>query len=206
MSELTVGLTVFFRPSEAPAGEEMRATVQAVEGREVTLGVEKGDAQSLSVGDGIKIKYWDEEAIYYGSSQVLAAPQDNQVVVGQPGEAVSLQRRMRFRLKTELPFTFEILSAANSRLVSEEAHDSVTRDISAGGLAFESELKLQEEDQLLVNLPLGDVVVHALGRVVRTERIGASTGVSLELRQLTPEEQNHVLRFLEEHRGQEIGI
>jgi hypothetical protein len=56
----------------------------------------------------------------------------------------------------EVPFSFSILRAAESELVSETVFDTQTHDISTGGLRFETSLPLKEEDQLQLKLLLSE--------------------------------------------------
>ena len=79
--------------------------------------------------------------------------------------------------------------------------NATTRDISVGGLAFETPLPLQVEDKLEIHLQLSSSQrVNVVGWVVRCEPAQDKEkdlcSVALMFLQLRAEEQSQLLKFL----------
>ena len=93
------------------------------------------------------------------------------------------------------------MAAAQHQLVSDQLHKGKTENLSMNGLRFQTDLPLSEGDEIVVVLPLTPPdQINAGGRVVRAERESGERFliVSVALRQLSPEEQNSILKFMEE--------
>ena len=69
-------------------------------------------------------------------------------------EGMTLGRRKSFRLRTEIPFSFIVTQAAQKGIVSQKACDSMIRNISEGGIAFDTNLSLKVGDELKVDVCL----------------------------------------------------
>ncbi len=151
-------------------------------------------------GSQVRIKYWDEGAIaYLWKAEILEASKRNIVAV-LLGEGVTVQRRLSYRVRRQIRLACTVIDAAERNLVGEE-FKCKTKDISVGGLGFETHLPLDEGDRLAVRIYFSrrnqmDVV----GWVVRAtpfERHGeVINSVALQFLHCEDKDQNHLLRFL----------
>ena len=100
-------------------------------------------------GSKVRIKYWDEGAIaYFWEAKILKASKRS-VVAKLQGGGITVQRRQSYRVRTEVRLACTVIDAADRYLVGEE-FKCKTKDISVGGLAFETYLPLDAGDRLAV--------------------------------------------------------
>ena len=70
-------------------------------------------------------------------------------------ESESLQRRNFFRMACDVPTSFMLLKKNESGCpVSNEFHDGIICNLSGGGVKMITDLEMEEEDRLLISLPL----------------------------------------------------
>jgi len=150
-------------------------------------------------GERIRIKHCVEESICYWAGEVLkVVGRENQyMAISIEGEGVTLCRRKSLRLSSEIPLSFIVSQAKQKELVSEKALDSMIRNISVGGIAFETDLALEVGDELKVNVSLPRLVqVSAEGWVVRSEKVKLDgrclNSIALEFLGLEPEQQRQI--------------
>lgn len=150
-------------------------------------------------GERIRIKRWDEGSIYYWAGEVLkiVGSANQNMAISIKGEGVTLCRRNSLRLSSEIPLSFIVSQAKQKELVSEKAFDSMIRNISVGGIAFETDLALEVGDELKVNVSLPRLVqVSAEGWVVRSEKVKLDgrclNSIALEFLGLEPEQQRQI--------------
>ncbi len=94
-------------------------------------------------------------------------------------------------------------TASSTQIIGEEVLDAEIKDLTIGGLAFETDLPLKAGDKLDMNLRLpSSKVVNAVGSVIRsTQRDEESLyTVAVKFFQLDREGQNTLLLFLSESR------
>ena len=151
-------------------------------------------------GEEVRIKYWDEGAIaYFWEAKILKASKRN-IVAAWLGGGVTVQRRQSYRVRTQVRLACTVIDAVERYLVGEE-FNCKTKDISVGGLAFETRLLLEEGDRLAVRIHFGpsnqiDVVGWIL-RATPIERHGeVINSVALQFLHCEAKDQNHLLRFL----------
>ncbi len=102
-------------------------------------------------GSQVRIKYWDERAIaYFWEARILKASKQS-VVAKLLGGGITVQRRQSYRVRTEIRLDCTVIDAADRYLVGEE-FKCKTKDISVGGLAFETYLPLDAGDRLAVRI------------------------------------------------------
>ncbi len=168
---------------------------------EVCLELARPTYQDLfQEGEKVRIKYWDEGAIaYFWNARILKASKRNIVAALLEG-GVTVQRRQSYRVRTQIRLTCTVIDAAEGHLVGEE-FDCKTKDISVGGLAFETDLLLDEGDRLAVRIhfsPSNQIdVVGWILRATQIERHGEIiNSVALQFLHCEAKDQNHLLRFL----------
>ncbi len=111
-----------------------------------------------------------------------------------------MQRRQSYRVRTQIRLACTVIDAADSYLVGEE-FKCKTKDISVGGLAFETYLPLDAGDRLAVRVHFSatnkiDVVGWIL-RATPIERNGeVINSVAVQFLQCEAKDQNHLLQFL----------
>ena len=195
------GQTIFVAAVESDSRDEVSAEVTEVSDNGLFMVIAVSDEEfKCKKGDVLRVRSWDEAAVYYSDCEVVKSGKGGSIHISRPASAVTLQRRRKLRSDVEISFSFTIMAAAQHQLVSPEIHEAKTENISLNGLRFQTSLPLSEGDEIVVVLPLTPPdQLNAGGRVVRTER---KTGerflvVSVALRQLSPEEQDSILKFME---------
>ncbi len=202
-----VGQSVFLRSAQGDTKQEHLAKVVQVSDSEIGLEFSEsrrssprtGSQFQTQTGDSLKLRCWDEEAVYYFEVDVIEVGKDGIIQVSRPEAGVTLQRRRTLRTDLEVPFSFTVLAAAQGQLVTDEFHEAKTENISLSGLRFESELPLSEGDEILVTLPMISIgEITASGRVIWTQRKSGThlLSIGVRLRQLMPEEQDQILQFM----------
>ncbi len=151
-------------------------------------------------GSKVRIKYWDEGAIaYFWEAKILKASKQC-VVAKLQGGGITVQRRQSYRVRTEVRLACTVIDAADRYLVGEE-FKCKTKDISVGGLAFETYLPLDAGDRLAVRIHFSPnnqiVVVGWILRATPIERDGEVINtVAVQFLQCEAKDQNHLMRFL----------
>ncbi len=183
-----------------PKGE-IPAMVTQSSPDEVCLELARPTSQDLfQEGSQVRIKYWDEEAIaYFWEAEILKASKRS-VVAKLLGGGITVQRRLSYRVHTQIRLACTVIDAAERNLVGEE-FSCKTKDISVGGLAFETHLPLDAGDRLAVRIhfsPSNQMdVVGWIVRATPIERHGeVINSVALQFLHSEAEDQNHLLRFL----------
>ena len=159
------------------------------------------------IGDQVRIKYWDGKAVVYcwvATVVKIAGTNGQHVAMSIRDTGVTLQRRKSVRLRVSIPFSLTVTRATQIPLIGENVADALTQDIAVGGLSFETNLPLVENDKLEMNLHFTESQsVNALGWVVRSEPVeGNGEGLSLvgvEFLQLDERDQVELLEFLASH-------
>ena len=151
-------------------------------------------------GSQVRIKYWNEQAItYFWEAEILKASKRN-VVVALLGGGITVQRRQSYRVRTQIRLACTVIDAVDRYLVGEE-FNCKTKDISVGGLAFETHLPLDAGDRLAVRIHFSPShQIDVVGWIVRAtpiERHGeVINSVALQFLHCEAKDQNHLLRFL----------
>ena len=151
-------------------------------------------------GSQVRIKYWDEGAIaYFWEAKILKASKRNVVAKLLEG-GITVQRRQSYRVHTQVRLACTIIDATDRYLVGEE-FKCKTKDISVGGLAFETYLPLDAGDRLAMRIhfsPANQIdVVGWILRATPIERDGEVINtVAVQFLQCEAKDQNHLLRFL----------
>jgi c-di-GMP-binding flagellar brake protein YcgR len=150
-------------------------------------------------GERVRIKHWDKGSIYYwvGEVRKVIGPESQNMAISIDGEGVTLGRRKSFRLRTEIPFSFIVTQAAQKGIVSQEPCDSMIRNISEGGIAFDTNLSLKVGDELKVDVCLpGPTQMSTEGWIVRSEEVKPDGkclySVALEFLELKPEQREQI--------------
>ena len=108
----------------------------------------------FQAGESVGIRYWDKAAIVYSWDAVVVDTSGlrKQRVEVSIDRGVVVQRRKSCRVCLPIPFSFTVIGAAESQLISKKVLKGISQNISAGGLVFETSLPLKVGDQLVLNL------------------------------------------------------
>ncbi|MCH8320067.1 MAG: PilZ domain-containing protein [Acidobacteria bacterium] len=181
--------------------QALAATVVTSSPAEIWLELARPTSQDLfQEGEGVRIKYWDEEAIaYFWEAEILKASKRSVVAKLLDG-GITVQRRLSYRVHTQIRLACTVIDAAERNLVGEE-FSCKTKDISVGGLAFETHLPLDVGDRLAVRIHFSrSNQIDVVGWIVRAtpiERHGeVINSVALQFLHCEAKDQNHLLRFL----------
>ena len=102
-------------------------------------------------GSQVRIKYWDERAIvYFWEAKIIEVTKRN-VVAKLLGAGVTVQRRQSYRVHTRIRLVCTVIEATNHYLIGEE-FKCKTKNLSVGGLAFETHLPLDVGNRLAVRI------------------------------------------------------
>ena len=151
-------------------------------------------------GSQVRIKYWDEGAIaYFWEAKILKAAKRS-VVAKLLGGGITVQRRLSYRVRTQIRLACTVIDAADRYLVGEE-FNCKTKDLSVGGLAFETHLPLDEGDRLAVRIHFSPTnQIDVVGWILRATPIECHgeviNSVALQFLHCEAKDQNHLLRFL----------
>ncbi len=112
-----------------------------------------------------------------------------------------MQRRKSCRVCLPIPFSFTVIGAAKSQLISKKVLKGISQNISAGELVFETSLPLKVGDQLALNLHLSSSSnFDTRGWVVRSQPVESRgddlQSIALMFQQLEPKERDRLLKFL----------
>ena len=158
-------------------------------------------------GRRVRIKYLDDRTIVFcwDAEVIKIVGTDNSyVAVSIRSDGLTLQRRQSYRVCAQIPFSFTVIDAAETRLIGETVLDSETQNIGAGGLKFDTHFQLQVGDTLALNLELpASRIRNMAGWVVRSEPVACGGkslySVALKFLQLEEREQHKLLQFLQSH-------
>jgi len=157
----------------------------------------------FQAGEKVGIRYWDRGAIVYSwaAEVVDTSGLRKQRVEVSIDRGVVVQRRKSCRVCLPIPFSFTVIGAAESQLISKKVLKGTTQNISAGGLAFETSLPLKVGDQLALNLHLpSSSNFDTQGWVVRSQQVENRgddlRSIALMFQQLEGKERDRLLKFL----------
>ncbi len=195
--------------------QALAATVVTSSPAEIWLELARPTSQKLfQEGEGVRIKYWDEEAVvYYWDAKVINITPSGKrhVAISIHDKGVTVQRRKSPRVSVHIPFWFTVIDAADSKLIGKRVVDSQTENISVSGLLFKTCLLLQAGDKLEMHLHFPPShPLNAVGWVVRSnpfELDGTPLNlVALEFLQMEEEEQCHLLEFLVQYQNHQATV
>ena len=151
-------------------------------------------------GSRVRIKYWDEQAIAYFWEAAVLKTSKHTVVVTLRGGGMTVQRRQSYRVRTQVRLACTVIDAAYRYLVGEE-FNCKTKDISVGGMAFETHLPLDVGDRLAMRIHFSpnnqiDVVGWILRAIPIERNEEVINSVALQFLHCEAQDQNHLLRFL----------
>ena len=152
-------------------------------------------------GSQVRIKYWDEAAIaYFWEAEILKASKRSVVAKLLDG-GVTVQRRQSYRVRTQIRLVCTVIDAANRYLLVGEEFSCKTKDISVGGLAFETHLPLDTGDRLAVTIHFSrSHQIDVVGWIVRAtpiERHGeVINSVALQFLHCEDKDQSYLFWFL----------
>jgi len=168
---------------------------------EVCLELARPTSQDLfQEGEGVRIKYWDEEAIaYFWEAEILKASKRSVVAKLLDG-GITVQRRLSYRVQMQIRLACTVIDAAERNLVGEE-FSCKTKNLSVGGLAFETHLPLDAGDRLAVTIHFSPShQIDVVGWIVRAtpiERHGeVINSVALQFLHCEANDQNYLFQFI----------
>ena len=155
-------------------------------------------------GDETRLQYFGEGILYAGEVTILKVPPDSPyAAISVPSEVTALQRRGILRTPVEIPLSFSTPSG--------ELAKSTTRDISVGGLRFESAVPFEVRDEIEVKLNLtATEEVSTSVQVITSSQIEQEgqtlISVGTQFVELQLDDQIKILQFLIEAQPSEEGL
>jgi c-di-GMP-binding flagellar brake protein YcgR len=184
--------------------EELGATVAKISPGQLALEVSGPTLECpFQAGEKVEIRYWDKgTAVYSWNGEVVEmSGLEKQRIDVSVGRTVVVQRRTSCRVCLPIPFSFTVVGAAESQLVSRKVLQGTTQNISMGGLAFETHLPLKVGDRLETDLHLSPSLhIDTGGWVVRSRSIRGRERdlrlIALMFHQMEEEDQDRLSKFL----------
>ena len=198
---LKIGLALTI---QGQAEGELEATLKTISPGQLGLELSRPTLRlPFQKGEKVGIRYWDRGAIVYSwdAEVVGTSALRKQRVEVSIDRGVVVQRRKSCRVCLPIPFSFTVIGAAKSQLISKKVFKGTTRNISAGGLVFETSLALKVGDQLALNLHLpSSSNFDTRGWVVRSRpaenRGDDLQSIALMFQQREAKEQERLVKFL----------
>ncbi len=196
---LQVGFTVMVQREK----KQFKASVTALTETEIVVDLLNGKTvPQFEQGGEVRIKYWDESGIYFCSGAVLRAS-GTSLAVSVYSEPIAMQRRVVVRLAFAVPLSIRVTESSHQGLASQKLYEAQTRNISLGGLSFETGLPLKPADVLELQIKLPSREIGATGEVVTAERTMLEgkgvNSVGVEFFELPAKTRNQLMEFLMEH-------
>ena len=198
---LKIGWTLVL---QGKSEEELGATVAKISPGQ--LGLELSGPTSefpFQEGEKVEIRYWDKGTVVYSWTGEVAERSglEKQRIDVSVDRKVVVQRRTSCRVCLPIPFSFTVVGATESQLVSRKVLQGITQNISIGGLAFETHLPLKVGDQLETDLHLSPSLhIDTGGWVVRSQSIPDRERdlrlIALMFHQMEEKEQDRLSKFL----------
>ena len=186
---------------------ERVAVVTKIASQETWITLTRSTPILFKESDPVRLKHWKAGNTYYWGEQVLKLPGSptEEMAVSRNLEKVNIERRQSFRVHSQVPLSFSVVHAAQSRLVTENIFNSKTQNISNGGLAFRTDLPLEVGDELQMSLDLiSSRPVSTYAWVVRSELDDLGLySLGLEFLELSRETRNQFQRFLARYEVEE---
>ena len=198
---LKIGLALTI---QGQAEGEFEATLKTISPGQLGLELSRPTLRlPFQKGEKVGIRYWDRGAIVYSwdAEVVGTSGLRKQRVEVSIDRGVVVQRRKSCRVCLPIPFSFTVIGAAESQLISKKVLKGTTQNISAGGLVFETSLALKVGDQLALNLHLpSSSNFDTRGWVVRSRpaenRGDDLQSIALMFQQREAKEQARLVKFL----------
>jgi len=124
----------------------------------------------------------------------ISGPENQSATISIHNVGVTVDQRASLRLNTLIPFSFMIVDATETKIISEQLVKSNTRNISTGGLSFESDLPLTEGNHLQLSIQVSPTQsVNFMGWVVRCEAAQEDSKKLVAVEFLQPEKKEERL-------------
>ncbi|MEE8348381.1 MAG: PilZ domain-containing protein [Acidobacteriota bacterium] len=196
---LRVGFTVMIEVEK----RQTKASVTLLTETEIVVELLSDKAGPLfEEGGKVRVKYWDNSGIYFCSGEVLRVSGIS-LAISVYSEPIAMQRRGVARLAFEVPMSIRVTESSHQGLASQKVYQAKTRNISVGGLSFESTLPLKTADVLELQIDLPSQKIGTTGEVVSSakalkdgENVNA---IGVEFFDIPSETRNQLMEFLMEH-------
>ena len=182
----------------AATEKKIGALVHKIFENEVWLNLLKPSADNFQEGETVQFQNLEDGKTYTGETQIMQiSPDGNNMAIAVPEKLSELQRRSSLRLQMEIPISYALMGG------EEEAEpiQGKTRDLSIGGLRFDSSVPLEVGNELQITLDLTpSLQVDAGIKVISAEQIESNgevlTTVGSQFVELALDDQIKVLQFL----------
>lgn len=187
---------------ESKTKQELAASVADFSAEEIHLAMAASEFV-FRQDEEVRIKYWEEGVVYCWNARIMSLPGDRKMVISLLDRGLTVQRRKFPRYSLAIPISFLVTDASKTWLIGK-SQECRTRDLSLGGVCFESTFPLEVGDKLALKLqPPRLQKLSASGWVVRSEPVleGGKPFrlLALEFLQLEESEQKLLLQFLATH-------
>lgn len=135
----------------------LRGVVMGMTPQEVTVAFPdlSGIPSSYSSGRALLVKFWSHLGIHHAKSVIVRTGglgTHPGMVIQRFGSFETVQQRRYFRVVTSLQAAFAVLKSAYQEAQGRKDVRAATRDISAGGMSFETSLRLAPGDLVRITV------------------------------------------------------
>ncbi|HEX3033457.1 MAG TPA: PilZ domain-containing protein [Bacillota bacterium] len=191
-------------------GSALKAQVESVTADGLVLNISSfdGKANQLEPGVAVKLVYVDQTAIYSFESVIDSVISGTRGVfsIARPDHINRSQRRNFVRIDVNVPIDY--CQGDEENIFLAKNFSTVTRDLSGGGVKFESEVNLPVGTILDVVLTIpGKSKVAAVGQVVRCFPLGGlrpKYSIGLEFIVIEKKDREQIIQFVFEFQRQQI--
>jgi hypothetical protein len=167
-------LTRAYPSKRNPVEKQEAKVVRICPKSEIRLELSESSCDDYQNGEQVWVQYREKGTIYCWNAEVVkvSGPDNRSVTLSIASDGMILQQRQAPRIRVPVPFSFVVTGASEPSLMNQKFHDCKVRDISVGGLRFETQLPLKVGDRLALELQLSSSQrLRAFGSVVRSKKI-----------------------------------
>jgi predicted enzyme related to lactoylglutathione lyase/c-di-GMP-binding flagellar brake protein YcgR len=182
----------------AATQKKIGALVYKIFENEVWLNLSAISTENFQEGETVQFQTLEGGKTYSGETQIIQISPDGQnMAIAVPESLNELQRRASLRLQMGIPISYALMGGEKEA----EPTQGNTRDVSIGGLRFNSSVPLEVGNELQITLDLTPSLQVSAGiKVISAEQIESNgevlTSVGSQFVKLELDDQIKVLQFL----------
>ena len=158
----------------------------------------KEELVPLRVGAGIVVFFTGNNAAYTFNSQVIDREKEKVpvLVIEPPDEINRIQRRDYFRLEVQVELQYRLLDE-DGKPVEEDFIESVTLDISAGGIRMVVDEYIQEDTLIEIYMDIPEIKdIPVYGKVVNHYRNNTAKAVGIKFTGISTGLRDEIMSWL----------
>ena len=201
---LSLGLVMSVRSAQGSGENRLGASVCRIFKNEIWLQFVEPPGAIFKEKDAVQVQYYEDRAAIVAYTDVVQLSESDEhfLAISMPDTLELLQRRAAPRVATSVPVHFTVTaSEEDESRVSAREVESETRDISTGGMRFETESLLGTGDMLSLRLILSPTEEVSVTARVTTSRpiVGqdqTANSVGIQFVEMQLDDQIQLLEYL----------